>query len=132
MKKGYVVDIETKTEENNNFREVLYTAGHMQLVVMSLAPQEDIGTEVHELDQFIRVEEGEGKAILNGIEYQLKDGSAVVVPEGVEHNIVNTSETEAMKLYTLYAPAHHRDGIIHATKAIAEADDEEFDGIFTE
>lgn len=131
--KGYVANIENLSEENNNFRKVLYTAKHSQLVVMSLKPGEDIGTEVHEEhDQFIRVEEGIGKAILNGEEYSLEDGSAVVVPGGVEHNVVNTSDSEDMKLYTIYSPPEHRDGVIHPVKEDAMADDEHFDGNATE
>jgi len=129
--KGYVVNIEKVTEENNNFRKVLYTAKNSQLVVMSLKPNEDIGEEVHDLDQFIRIEEGEGKVILDGVEHLIKDGSAVVIPAGTNHNIVNTSNEE-MKLYSIYSPPEHRDGIAHFTKADAEADDEHFDGTTTE
>lgn len=114
---GFVGDIEKMTEHNENFRKVLFTASHSQLVMMSLLPNEDIGMEVHEdNDQFIRIEEGEGKAILNGEEHKIKDGSAIVVPAGVEHNIINESEDEEMKLYTIYSPAHHPDDTIHATK----------------
>lgn len=129
---GYVTNIEQKTLENTRFREVLYTAKHCQLVLMSLLPGEEIGEEVHDLDQFIRCEEGEGKAILNGIEHSLTDGVAVVVPEGVRHNIINTSASDSLKLYTLYAPAHHKDKTVHETKADAEGDEEEFDGVTTE
>ncbi len=125
----YVTNIEKDTLDNENFRKVLYTAKNSQLVVMSLKPKEDIGMEVHQLDQFIRVEKGRGKAILNGEEYELADGSAVVVPAGTEHNIVNTSETEEMKLYTIYSPPNHKDGTIHVTKVDAMADESEhFDG----
>lgn len=124
--KAYVVDIEKKTLENNYFREVLFTAEHSQLVVMSLKPREEIGTETHDtVDQFLRVEKGEGKAVLNGEEYEIGDGFAIVVPAGVEHNIINTSSDKAMKLYTIYSPAHHRDKTIHKTKAEAEADEED-------
>jgi len=130
--KGYVSNIEKLSLENNNFREVLYTAKNSQLVVMSLRPMEDIGEEVHGLDQFIRVESGIGKAILNDIEYPLENGSAVVVPAGVKHNIVNTSDDLPMKLYSLYSPPEHRDGVMHATKEDAMADHEEFDGNTTE
>jgi len=130
--KGYVVNIEKTTEENNNFRKVLYTAKNSQLVAMSLKPGEEIGEEVHGLDQFIRIEEGEGKAVLNDVEYNLEDGSAIVVPAGVKHNIINTSSVEAMKLYTVYSPPNHRDGVIHAVKEQAETDEEHFDGKTTE
>ncbi|MBN2118277.1 MAG: cupin domain-containing protein [Anaerolineales bacterium] len=119
---GYHVDIEKKTEENEYFREVLFTGPHSQLVVMSLKPGEDIGLETHgDIDQFIRVEGGEGKAILDGQEYKLEDGSAIVIPAGTEHNVVNTSSKEALKLYTIYTPPEHPDGTIHKTKAEAEA-----------
>jgi len=130
--KGYVTDILKATLENENFRKVLYTAPSSQLVVMSLKPGEEIGAEVHELDQFIKIEKGEGKAILNGAEYALKDDYAVVIPAGVNHNIVNISQNEPMKLYTVYSPAEHRDGVIHATREEAMADDEHFDGKTTE
>ena len=130
--KGYVVNIEKASEENNNFRKVLYTAKNSQLVVMSLKPGEEIGEEVHELDQFIRVEEGEGRAILDGVEHQIEDGSAVVIPAGTNHNIINTSNEETMKLYTIYSPPEHRDGVVHQTKTEAEAGEEHFDGKTTE
>ncbi len=116
-------NIEELTLRNANFRQVLSTGQHTQLVVMSLIPNEDIGVETHQtVDQFIRVEKGEAKAILNGQETMLKDGSAVLVPAGTEHNIVNLSATNPLKLYTLYSPPHHRDGVIHTTKADALAD----------
>jgi mannose-6-phosphate isomerase-like protein (cupin superfamily) len=119
---GYVGDIEEKTANNRNFRTVLYTTSRCQLVVMNIRPKEDIGSEVHEdVDQFIRVETGEGKAVLDGKEYRLRDGSAVVIPAGVEHNIVNTSADEDMKLYTIYTPPEHPDGTVHKTKADALA-----------
>ena len=124
---GYVSNIEKETLENENFRKVLYTTHNVQLVVMSLKPGEEIGTEIHGQDQFIRVESATGKSILNGEEHAIEDGTAVVIPAGVEHNIINTSE-EHMKLYTLYTPPHHRDGTIHTTKEEAEKDEEEFDG----
>ena len=131
--KGYVTNLEKESLANENFRKVLYTAKNCQLVVMSLKPGEDIGMEVHHLDQFIRVEAGVGKAILNGVEYALEDGFAVVVPAGAEHDIVNTSTDKEMKLYTVYAPPNHVDGKIHVTKADAEADEgEHFDGKTTE
>ncbi len=129
---GYVINIEKEAEGNNNFRKVLYTAPHCQLVVMSLKPLEDIGEEVHDLDQFLRVEEGDGKTILNGVEHAISSGFAIVVPAGVMHNIINTSPDKEMKLYTVYAPANHRDGVVHATKEEAEKDEEHFDGKLTE
>ena len=124
---GYVSNIEKETLENDNFRKVLYTTHNVQLVVMSLKPGEEIGVEIHGQDQFIRVESAEGKSVLNGEEHAIADGTAVVIPAGVEHNIINTSE-EHMKLYTLYTPPHHKDGTIHKTKEDAEKDHEEFDG----
>jgi mannose-6-phosphate isomerase-like protein (cupin superfamily) len=120
---GFVGDIEKLTLTNNNFRKVIYTGQHAQLVFMSLLPSEDIGMEVHETtDQFLRIEKGEGKVILNGEEHMLKDGSAIIVPAGTHHNIINTSSTNPMKLYTVYSPSHHKDGTIHKTKKEAEAD----------
>ena len=131
--KGYTTNIEKDTLENNNFRKVLYTGKHSQLVLMSLAPKEEIGMEVHEEnDQFFRFEKGRGKCIIDGNEYELKDGVAVVVPAGAEHNIINTSTTEELKLYTIYSPAHHKDGIMRATKVEAEDNEAEFDGVTTE
>jgi len=130
--KGYVTNIEKASEENENFRQVLYTAKSSQLVVMHLAPGEDIGSEVHELDQFIRVEKGAGKAVLNGTEHEIKDGSAVVIPAGTTHNIINSSQTDPMKLYTIYSPPNHIDGTIHKTKSEAEAAEEHFNGKTTE
>ncbi len=131
--KGFNTNIEKETIENTNFRKVLYTGKHSQLVLMSLKPNEEIGMEVHtENDQFFRFEKGEGKCIIDGNEYVLGDGSVIIVPSGAEHNIINTSSTEDLKLYTIYSPAHHKDGIVRATKAEAEADGPEFDGITTE
>ena len=130
--KGYITNIEKETLANANFRRVLYTAKNSQLVVMSLRPGEDIGEEVHQLDQFIRCEAGEGKAVLDGVEHAISDGFAVVVPAGARHNIINTSPDKAMKLYTVYSPPNHRDGVIHVTKAEAQKDEEEFDGKTTE
>ena len=130
--KGYITNIEKATTENNNFRQVLYTAKNSQLVLMSLKPKEEIGEEVHTLDQFIRVEEGEGKAVLDGMEHELSDDYAVVIPAGTRHNIINTSSDKAMKLYTIYSPPEHRDGVIHETKEDAMTDNEEFDGNTTE
>ncbi len=130
---GYVINIEQAAHENEDFRTVLYTAKHCQLVVMSLLPGEEIGMEIHHLDQFIRVETGVGMAILNGQEREIADGYAVVVPAGTEHNIKNMSRDAKMKLYTVYAPPNHLDGTIHVTKAEAEADEEEhFDGVTSE
>lgn len=130
--KGYVANIEQQSLENSFFRKVLYTDKRLQLVLMSLLPQEDIGMEVHEeVDQFLRVEQGTGKAIINGSEHVLTDGSVVIVPAGMEHNIMNTGEI-TMKLYTLYMPPHHRHGVIHQTKEEALADDEHFDGSISE
>lgn len=126
---GYVENIEKRSLANEYFREVLYTDERLQLVVMSLKPGEDIGEEVHELDQFIRVEKGEGKAVLDGEERTLADGSVVIVPAGAKHNIINTSGTDAMKLYTLYAPPNHAPGTVHTTKAEAEAAEEHVTGI---
>jgi mannose-6-phosphate isomerase-like protein (cupin superfamily) len=131
--KGFSADIEKSTLENEKYRKVLYTGKHCQLVLMSLKPKEEIGMEVHaENDQFFRFEQGEGKCIIDGNEYALKDGSAVIVPAGARHNIVNTSATKSLKLYTIYAPAHHKDGIVRATKAEAESNEAEFDGVTTE
>lgn len=131
--KGYNANIEKDTIENTNFRKVLYTGKHSQLVLMSLKPNEDIGMEVHEEnDQFFRFEKGEGKCIIDGNEYALADGSVIIVPAGAEHNIINTSSTEDLKLYTIYSPAHHKDGIVRATKEEAEKNEEDFDGVTTE
>ena len=130
--KGYVANIEELSLANENFRKVLYTDTRLQLVVMSLRPGEDIGEEVHELDQFIRVEAGEGKAVLDGVEEVIRDGSAIVIPQGTRHNIINTSSEHPMKLYTLYAPPEHKDGTVHVTKAEALANEEHFDGVTTE
>lgn len=130
--KGYVTNIERAMLENNYFRRVLYTAKNTQLVLMSLRPKEDIGEEIHTLDQFIRVEAGDGSAILDGVKHQISDGTAVVIPAGTKHNVVNGSNTEELKLYTLYSPPEHRDGTIHKTKADALAHEEHFDGKTTE
>ncbi len=131
--KGFCTDIEEATLENGNFRKVLYTSKHSQLVLMSLKPREEIGMEVHEEnDQFFRFETGQGKCIIDGNEYEVGDGVAVVVPAGAQHNVINTSETEDLKLYTIYSPAHHKDGIVRTTKEEAEANEAEFDGMTTE
>ena len=130
--KGFVENIEKLSLDNELFRKVLYTAKNCQLVLMSLNVGEEIGAEVHHLDQFLRVESGEGKAVLDGVSHDISDGFAILVPAGTEHNIINTGATK-MKLYTVYAPANHRDGVIHNTKADAEADEaEHFDGKTTE
>ena len=118
---GYSINIEAKTLAGNNFREVLYTTQRSQLVIMTLQPGEEIGLEKHEgHDQFIRVEAGQGVAILDGEQHKLEDGVAVVIPAGTEHNVINTSSSEPMRLYTLYTPPEHPDGIVHATKAEAD------------
>lgn len=126
---GYIVNIEKKSIANSYFREVLFTGPRSQLVVMSLAPGEDIGMETHDdTDQFIRVEAGKGKAVLDGSDYPLEDGSAVVIPAGTRHNIVNTSKTEPLKLYSIYSPPEHPDKTVHKNKAEAEAYEKERGG----
>jgi mannose-6-phosphate isomerase-like protein (cupin superfamily) len=125
--KGFVQDIERLAIKNEEFRRVLYTAKHCQLVVMALQPKEEIGAEVHKLDQFFRVEAGTGEAVLDGVRTAIRAGFAVIVPAGANHNIINTG-TVSLKLYTLYAPPNHRDGVVHHTRADAEADSEKFDG----
>ena len=131
--KGYKDNIEKLTLDNSNFRKVLYSGHHSQLVLMSLQPNEEIGMEVHnENDQFFRFEKGEGKVVIDGNEYKVGDGDAVVVPSGAEHNVINTSATEALKLYTIYSPAHHKDGIVRVTKKEAMENEADFDGKATE
>jgi mannose-6-phosphate isomerase-like protein (cupin superfamily) len=131
--KGYFTNIEKDTLENENFRKVLYTSKHSQLVLMSLKPKEEIGMEIHsDNDQFFRFEKGIGKVIIDGNEYNVSDGSAIVVPAGAEHNVINMSETEELKLYTIYSPPHHKDGILRQTKEEAEANESPFDGVTTE
>jgi mannose-6-phosphate isomerase-like protein (cupin superfamily) len=131
--KGFHGNIEKLTLENKNFRKVLYTGKHSQLVLMCLKPKEEIGMEVHsDNDQFFRFEKGEGKCIIDGNEYPLKDGSAIVIPAGAKHNIINVSQRGYLKLYTIYSPAHHKDGIVRASKEEAEANGPEFDGKTTE
>jgi len=131
MKKGYKNNIEKLTTENKNFRKVLYTGKHCQLVLMSLLPNEEIGMEVHEdNDQFFRFEKGNGKVIIDETEYEITDGDAVIVPSGARHNIV--AGNDGLKLYTIYSPAHHKDGIIRVTKKEAEENGADFDGITTE
>jgi mannose-6-phosphate isomerase-like protein (cupin superfamily) len=127
--KGYIVNIEKETKENSFFRRVLFTANHSQLVLMSLKPKEEIGEEVHDnLDQFFRFEEGEGRVIIEGEEFPIGDGFAVVIPAGTKHNVVNTSSETSLKLYTIYSPPNHQDGTIHKTKEEAESAEEHFDG----
>jgi mannose-6-phosphate isomerase-like protein (cupin superfamily) len=130
-KKGFHTNIEQDTLANENFRKVLYTGEHSQLVLMSLLPKEEIGTEVHtEHDQFFRFEKGTGMVYINDTTYEVKDGDVIIVPAGAKHNVVNTSDSEKLKLYTIYSPAEHLDGTIHTTKA--EAVEEHFDGKTTE
>ena len=129
--KGFVQDLENLAVKNDEFRRVLYTAAHCQLVVMALKPNEEIGAEVHTLDQFFRVEGSTGEAILDGVRTAIRPGFPVVVPAGATHNIINTGSVP-LKLYTLYAPPNHRDGVVHHTRVDAEADGEHFDGKTTE
>ena len=126
---GYIVNIEKETLENTDYRRVLYTAKNSQLVLMNLQPGEEIGMETHTLDQFIRIEQGSAKAILDGGEHEMKDDFAVVIPAGTQHNIVNTGSGE-LKLYSVYSPPEHKDGTIHPTKA--DEKEEHFDGQTTE
>ncbi|MBI3952806.1 MAG: cupin domain-containing protein [Candidatus Doudnabacteria bacterium] len=128
---GFVGNVEQLSLVNDNFREVLYTAHHSQLVLMSIEVGSEIGEEVHELDQFIRIEKGQGKAVLDGVEHELSDGSAIVVPAGMRHNVINTG-SEPLKLYTIYCPPEHQDGVVRKTKADAESQPEHFDGKTTE
>jgi len=133
MKKGFKQNIEQKTIENTDFRNVQYTGAYMQLVLMSLKPGEDIGSEIHaENDQFFRFDAGAGKVVINETEYEVADGDAVIVPAGAEHNVINTSEAEDLKMYTIYSPAHHKDQIVRATKEEAEANEADFEGTTTE
>lgn len=130
--KGFYGNIEQLTEENNNFRQVLYTAKHCQLVLMTLPVGGEIGAEVHdENDQFFRFEAGVGKVVIDDNEYTVKDGDAIIVPAGAEHNVINIGD-EPLRLYTIYSPAHHKDGIIRTTREEAEANEEDFDGTTTE
>jgi len=131
--RGFRGEIEKDTRENENFRKVLYTGKYSQLVLMSLLPNEEIGMETHpDNDQFFRFEAGSGKCIIDGNEYEVGDGVAIIVPAGAEHNVINTSGDAPLKLYTIYSPAHHKDGVVRATKAEAIADGPEFDGVTTE
>jgi mannose-6-phosphate isomerase-like protein (cupin superfamily) len=130
--KGFVDDIEKLTEDNDDFRRVLYTGKHLQLVLMALKPGEEIGEEVHDThDQFFRFEAGSGEVIIDGARSKIEADDAVIVPAGARHNIVNTG-SGPLKLYTLYGPPEHRDGVVRATKAEAEAREEHFDGKTTE
>lgn len=131
MKKGYKDNIESLTTENNNFRKVLYTGEHCQLVLMSLLANEEIGLEVHtDNDQFFRFEKGTGKVVINETEYTVSDGDAVIVPSGALHNVI--AGADGLKLYTIYSPAHHKDGIIRVTKQEAKSNGADFDGVTTE
>ena len=131
MAKGFNTNIEKDTLGNENFRKVLYTGKHSQLVLMSLAANEEIGMEVHpDNDQFFRFEKGEGLVIIDGNEYKVKDGFAVVVPAGAQHNVI--AGKNGLKLYTIYSPAHHKDGIVRRTNSEAESNEAEFDGKTTE
>ena len=127
--KGYISNIEKETLENEDYRRVLYTAKNSQLVLMNIKPGEEIGEETHQLDQFLRFEQGEGKAVLDGVESVVKDGTAVVVPAGTKHNFINTGDID-LKLYTIYSPPEHKDGVVEKTKA--DEYEEHFDGITTE
>jgi mannose-6-phosphate isomerase-like protein (cupin superfamily) len=127
--KGYVVQLEEATRKNKHFRQVLYTATHCQLVLMSLKPGEEIGEEMHDLDQFIRFEAGKGSVVMDGRSHAVGDGVAVVIPSGTRHNVINVSKTEDLKLYSLYSPPEHKDGTLHKTKKEADADEHHhFDG----
>jgi len=131
--KGFFANIERATLQNADFRRVLYTGKHTQLVLMSLAPNEEIGLEVHEdNDQFFRFETGKGAVTIDDTTYEIGDGDAIIVPAGAKHNVINLSDTDELNLYTLYSPAHHKDGIVRATKEAADTQPEEFDGVTTE
>jgi mannose-6-phosphate isomerase-like protein (cupin superfamily) len=133
MKKGYKENIELLTTQNTDFRKVIYTGQHLQFVLMSLKPNEEIGMEVHEEnDQFFRFESGKGRVIVGETYYDVIDGDCVVVPAGTSHNVINTSDVEDLKLYTMYAPPHHKDGIVRATREEAIANEADFDGVTTE
>ena len=133
MKKGFAADIEKETVKNTDFRRVLYTGKFSQLVLMCLKPGEEIGEEVHDdVDQFFRFEEGEGKVVIDDTEYKVKDGSAVVVPSSAKHNVLNTSKTANLKLYTIYSPPEHQDKVVRKTREEAMAHEEHYDGKPTE
>ena len=132
-KKGFFTHLEDDTVSNTDFRRVLYTNDQIQLVLMSLKPGEEIGSEIHpENDQFFRFDAGEGKVVINQAEYIVKDGDAIIVPHGAEHNVINTSNDGDLKFYTIYAPAHHKDGIVRHIREDALAREEDFDGVTTE
>jgi len=131
--KGYVAQIEQQTRRNTDFRRVLYTGKHSQLVLMSLKPGEEIGMETHEgVDQFFRFEGGEGKVFIDGVEHRVKDGNGVIVPAGAKHNVINTSKRATLRLYTIYSPPEHKDGVVRHTKKDAMTTEEHFDGQTTE
>jgi mannose-6-phosphate isomerase-like protein (cupin superfamily) len=131
--KGFKINIDKITKDNTDFRRVLYTSKHSQLVLMSLQPQEEIGEEIHpDNDQFFRIESGQGKCVIDGNDYEIKDGDAIVIPAGAKHNIINTETNAGLKMYTIYSPAHHKDKLSRATKKEAEVNSAEFDGVTTE
>jgi mannose-6-phosphate isomerase-like protein (cupin superfamily) len=131
--KGFKSNIEKDSLRNENFRKVVYSGKHLQVVIMSLNPGEDIGLETHPgTDQFFRFEGGQGKCIIDGNEYKVENGDAIVIPAGSEHNVINTDSVKGLKMYTIYAPPQHKDGLINATKKDAETGDVEFDGKTTE
>ncbi|OIO21647.1 cupin [Candidatus Micrarchaeota archaeon CG1_02_47_40] len=131
--KGYAIPLEEETKKNSDFRRVLYTGRHSQLVLMCLLPGEEIGEETHEtIDQFFRFEEGEGKVIIDGVEHRVQDGSGIIVPAGARHNVINTSAQSKLKLYTLYSPPEHMDKVVRHTRAEAIEQEEHFDGKATE
>jgi len=131
--KGYVVNLEKETTKNSDFRRVLYTGKYSQLVLMSLKPMEEIGEETHEdVDQFFRFEKGEGRVTIDNLEHLVKDGDGVIVPAGSKHNVANISKSADLKLYTIYSPPEHQDGVIRHTKKDATASEEHFDGKTTE
>ena len=131
--KGYNTNIEKDTLSSNNFRKILYTSKHIQLVLMSLRPGEEIGEEIHaHNDQFFRIESGNGRCIIDGNKYELNAGDAIIIPAGAKHNVINTNDAVALKMYTIYSPAHHKDGITRSTKKDAETNAAEFDGVTTE
>lgn len=131
--KGFKTNIQKSALENHDFRKVLYTAEHSQLVLMCLKPKEEIGEEIHfENDQFFRFESGMGKCVIDGHEYEIKNGDAIIIPAGAKHNIINTDKTKDLKMYTIYAPAHHKDGIVRHTKKEAATREAAFDGVTTE
>jgi len=133
MKKGFVADLEAETRKNSDFRRVLYTGKYSQLVLMCLKPMEDIGEETHDdVDQFFRFEEGMGAVVIDGVTHKVKDGSGVIVPSGAKHNVMNTSKTAYLRLYTIYSPPEHQDKVVRKTKQEAMTREEHFDGKPTE